>query len=234
MAINSNFVKEHWKILAGGFAGLLLLFYLFKHGQSSAATSSGTTDLSGGAAVNQNLSAAASLTNAQTNAQIEIAAYQQGTANNAIQAQLAASLADTAGKVTVAQAETAAGLVASLDKNASVVSVQRLQSEQAIQQTALQGETVIGLAHTVGQTQVQIQQAKNAVDLAGIGLQTHIYDTLASQHKLGGNSEGVSKIVSSIFGRGPEAIAATQPSDVASSPGAIIGGIGSIVKGLFG
>lgn len=227
-----QFAKSHWQILAGGFVGLLFLLYLFKRG-SAGSSSSAAPDLSGGANINQNLQAAATLSNGAVDASVQIAAYQAGAINNTTMANLQANLADTAAKLAVANQSTSATLATNLDKDATAISIQRLQSDQAIKTTAIQGQTLSNLAISNSNTVLGVAQAKQSIDLAQIGLQTHIYDTLASQKKLGGNSEGVAKIVSSIYGQGPAAIAASQPSAVASSPGAIIGGIASIASSLF-
>lgn len=234
MPLNSQFVKSHWMVLAGGLGGLLLLIYLFKHGSSSAASSSTTPDLSGGANVNQNLQAAATLSNGAVDASVQIAAYQASAVNNSTLANLQANLADTAAKLAVANQSTSANLAVNLDKDATAISIQRLQSDQAIKTTAIQGQTLTNLAVTQQNTTLGVAQAKQNIDLAQIGLQTHIYDTLASQKKLGGSSEGVAKIVASIYGQGPAAIAASQPSAVASSPGAILNGVAGIASALFG
>lgn len=212
--------------------GILLLYYLYKHG--SAAPASASQDLSGGATTGQ-LSAAAYVTQAQTFAQTQTAAYQAGAINNQTAANLQATLATVAGEVAVANAKTSADAAVAIDTNASKVSIQRLQSETAIKTTALQGETYTALAATAGQTAVQLTQIKQQTDLAQLGLQTHIYDILASKGKLGGDSTGVATIISGLYGRGPEAIGAQQPTEVsnANAPAKVIGSIADLAHSLF-
>lgn len=254
MAINSEFAKKHWQAVTASLVGLIVLYYVyhtFSKG-SAAPASSSTTDLSGGAPQVTALASAASLQNAQLNSQVEIASYSAQTVNNKTQAALDASLADTAAKLAAAQAATAAGVTVALGSQATAVDLQKivssehvttqsLQSEQAIQTTKIQGDTYMALADTAAQSRVAVEQAKAAVDLAHLGLETHYLDTLASQHKLGGDSTGVSQIATTILTEGqggPSAIAANQPTMVSNSAPAIIGAVSNgakqVFSGLFG
>ena len=234
MAFESSIgiLKRHPVAIGGGLVGFFLLVYLYERSKSGSAPAS-ATDLSGGGNQVQALSAAADLTNAQTNAQVEVAAYQAGVQTNGIAAQLQESLATTAAELEASKAQTASATAVALGAQAAGVTTAEISAEADIAKAQLESKTVLGLSSNA----VQMEKVAASIPLAQIKEQENIYSTLAANKKLGGDSTGVAQIVSAVYGRGPEAIAADQPSKTASAagstPGAIIGSIGSVVKGLF-
>lgn len=78
---------------------------------------------------------------------------------------------------------------------------------------------------------VSINDSRNNIVLAEINNQSKIID--AAGKDKGRSSTGWAQIESSFMGQGPQAIAANQPSAVASSPGAILSGIASVGKSIF-
>jgi hypothetical protein len=259
MALNIEFVKRRWPVIAGSLFGLLVVYFLFKSIKGKTAGTAAAPDLSGGAGQVTALASAASLQNAQVNAQTEVAAYSASVQNNKTIAALAATRATVQAQEAVAlgaqftdlsKTRTLAGVdlaktqvLSSADVTKTRIvgqtttTIQNLKSNEAIQTTAIQGSTLASLAYTASQTKILTTQAIAQVQNAQTALQSHYLDVLASKGKLGGSSTGVSQIASTILSRGvtgPGVIAANQPSAVASSPGAILTGVSSVLTGLFG
>lgn len=236
--------KAHWKGLAGAFFGLLVLYYLYEKlaGGSGASASS---DVSGGGATIQGLSAAASLQNAQVNGQVEVAQIQGAVAAAGIQASLANSLELTRAQLEATNNQTAAGVAVALGQQATDITTQKLVSEQAVQQTAIQGATLDQLERTQGQTEVQIAGIQAAVSsqmIATVGKQIQTiqsYSKHASQ-----DYKAIAPIIAIETGQGyvaPGIANANAATDIAKSPGATITavgtaakGVGSLLAGLFG
>lgn len=223
-----SILKRHPYAIGGGALAVFLLVYLYERSRSGSAPAS-TSDLSGGGNQVQALSAAADLTNAQTNAQVEVAAYQAGVASKQVDAQLQTGLATTAAELQASEAQTTANENVALGSQAAAVTIAELQAEAAIEKTRLESSTVLGLAAD----SVTMEKVAASIPLAQIKEQQTIFATLAAKGKLGGSSTGVAQVVSAVYGEGPAAIAANQPAAQGSSPGAILGGIGKIVTGLF-
>ncbi len=250
MHLSIQFAKQHWRAIGGSIVGLLVLYFLYEElSRQSAPAGTTATDLSGTANAVQSLSAAASLQNAQLNAQVETASYSANVANNQTAAQLQASLADTAAKLAATQQSTSAGLAVSLDQDATALSIQKVISDQAVSQTAIQGQTLVDLGQTAGQTQVQLAQVQAQVEQAQLS-------TVAKQIK---NVQDYSKHAASDYsalapviaietGQGYAAgqlASANTAQKIANSPGATVAGvgagvgsaakgIGSLLTGLFG
>lgn len=230
MAINFEVVKKHPAIVAGSAIAVFLLVYLYERSKSAGGSAAPSSDLSGGANQVQALSAAADLTNAQTNAQVEVAAYKAGVQNNQVAAQLQSDLAKTAAELAATNKQTSAAEAVALAGTAAGVTVAEINAQSAI----IQDQIKAGVIEKLSSNSVQLAKVYTSVPLAQIKEQEQIYGTLAMSGKLGGDSTGVAQVVSSVYGRGPEAIAANQPAAVSSSPGTILEGIGRIAAGLFG
>lgn len=246
MPLNAETLKKHWPVIVGGLVGLFVLYYLYESfASSSSASSSGTsaTNLSGADQVTA-LASAASLQNAQTNAQVETTAYQAETIDNQTNASLQASLAQTAAQLSATNLQTQATEAVDLGAQNSSVSIQKLQSNQAVSETAIEGDTLKALGADQKQTAVQIAQANEAVDIAQIGVQSEAISTTAdliSSGKLNKGGQGGNLQVAALAsaeGQNPSAVvAANQPTQVknstASTVSAVSGGVSSILQGLF-
>lgn len=221
-----SIIKKHPYVFGGGLAALFLIIYLKRH--HSAAGSS--ADLSGGANQVQALSAAASLQNAQANAGVEVAQLQAGAAAQVALAQTAAQLEAT--KTTVAAQEAVA-----LSGQQAGITSQQIAAEAEIAKTQIEAATAANISANTNATAVKIAQQANVVPLAQINEQEKFYSILASKNKLGGDSTGVTQILSGVYGRGPQAIAANQPTMVSNSAPNIISAVSSgaskLLSGLF-
>jgi hypothetical protein len=263
MAINIEFAKKHWHALAAGLVGLLVLYYLYESyaGASPAPVSSPSspTDLSGGSGQVLALASQASSQNAATNAQVEVASYSADVANTQTAAQLAATLAASRNATAVSlgaqssqvaiagiQGQTAVDLgsqteAESLAQTKAAVTIQGMVTNADITKTAIEGNTVDQLAATEGQTAIGVQQAKNQVALAAIGVQSKAISTVATLISSGqlnkGGKGGTNQIaaLASVTGTSPAAvISADQPSQVANSTPAKISAVGTAASSILG
>jgi len=257
LAVNIEFAKKHWAAIVGGVFGLLVLYYLYEtlSSSSSSPASTSSTDLSGGATQALALSSAADLTNAQTNAQTEVAAYSADVANNQTAAQLQASLATTAAQLAATKQQTSATLAIQLGAQQTAlaqtkttvggaVNIQELQSQAAVDEEQIQGSTLTSLAKTAGQTQVQIAQAQEQIALSQISTQQEAIQTTASLISSGalnkGGQAGKTQTAALVAAEGQtgsaEAIAGAKgpPSTAAQVISGITGAASSILSGLFG
>lgn len=240
----TEFGKKHWQVIAGALVGILVLYYLYKTlSGASTSTPGSSTDISGGANSVQALSAAADLTNAQTNAGVEVASYSAQVADNQTQAQLQATLAQTAAQLDATNKQTQAAEVVDLGSQSTAVSLQSIQSGAQVEQTQIEGATLDTLARTAGQTAVQVQQAKNQVALAQLS------DVASQVTQIQDNSKHASQdyaafapILALETGQGTAAAgiaAANSKTAVASSQAtasvasSVSSGIGSLLSGLF-
>lgn len=244
MPLNAEFAKKHWPILVGGLVGLFVLYYLYKRGQVAPAA---TTDLSGGAGAVQNLSAAASLQNAQLNAQVETAAYTANTQNNQIAAALQASLATTAAQLAATQQQTSAAEAVALGGQQTsielakvaagqAVDIQTLQSNENVARAQIESDTLTGIAQTEGQTMVQIEQAKQATALAQISnVNEQINAMFKGSKHFSTDIRAFAPIIALETGQGyaaPQLGAANAAAVAATSPGAVISAAGSVLTDL--
>lgn len=221
MEFNFEIVKRHPLVIGGGLLAVLVILYLSRRSGSSGM--SGTSQQLGA------LNTAADLANAQTNAQITGAAYQAGVINNQTAAQLQLGLAQTAAELDATNKQTTAAEVVALSGQQAAVTAQSIISAADVQKTAIASSTIEKLATT----SAQLQRYKiNST----IGQQNWMYQLLASKGKLGGDSTGVAQILSALQGRGPEAIAANQPTSATSAaqPGVIARSAAGFLGGLFG
>lgn len=228
--------KRHWVAIAGGLVGLFVLYYLAK--QLSAG--GGGSDLSGGAATVTGLSAAASLQNAQLNAQTANASLQASVAQNGIQAQLQSDLAKTAAELAAQQQATAATTAVSLGAQSTAVSIQQIQSDQAIKETAIKGQTYEDITATQAQSQVLINASHDALLKTSIeGIQSQIADVLSK-----GNRQttltALSPIIAAELGEQAASAAASQGNATVQSvhsPAGLLNGVAeagsAILTGLF-
>lgn len=243
MALNAEFLKKHWAAIAGSLVGILVIYYLYQSfsGGSASTTSSSSPDLSGGATNALALSSAASLQNAQLNAGVETASYSADVANNQTAAALQASLADTAAKLSATNLQTTTAGAVALGAQDTTKTIQTLQSEQAVQQTQIEGSTLESLARTAGQTQVQVQQAKNQVALVvANNVNTQISNLATYSKHFGSDIQKIAPALLAETGQGssaPGVEAGIAGQAIATGAPAVIsaaaGGVSSILTGLF-
>lgn len=167
MAVNFTWVKEHKYTVLGGLAGVLVVLYLLKHSQAAASSGS---DLSGGAGAVTNYDAAASLQNAQVNGQVEIAQVQAGVQYAGIQAQSDVAKTTVAAELAAAMQKTSADAAVALGGQGAAVEIQRIQSEQQVEQTQIVGATI----ETLGSQQATVKMQQNQIVAAQVAqIQAH-------------------------------------------------------------
>jgi hypothetical protein len=145
MHLHLEFVKRHWRVLAYGIVGLLVLYVLYERLKAPSSQSGVAGDISGGANQVQAISAAADLQNSQVNGQIVVAQIQGQVQQVGIAAALQASLANTAAQLAATQGQTTAAEAVGLAQTSALVSIQKLQSDAAVAQTAIEGATIATL-----------------------------------------------------------------------------------------
>jgi len=216
--MNIEIVKKHPVITGLVFvAGAVVLYMLVKH-SSASAPSSGTSD-----AQLQALSTAEGLAAAQYNSQLQIAQISGSVASEQTQAQLAAVRLET---------DAAQSIVAT--QTSGAVQQTQIQYDSTTEQERINAEAQKDIAHDYFNTSLAAHQAE--ID-AATAISNKNFD-IANQVVLQAgkdksrSSTGWAQILSALQGRGPEAIAANQPSQVA---GANIAGniFGGITKGIF-
>ncbi len=205
--------KRHPYLIGGSvFVGLIIL-YLALHKRS---TASSPTSAGGGDAVLNGISNATMLANAQTNAQVEVAQIQGNVATNQIEAQLEAeqSRQDTALAIVGVQANR--DLAVEMSKDQASVQMTTINANAATQISADQKNTLLGIANI--QSDLATKQINSIHDIAA---------TLGTQKQLG------SKVVNLIAAmQGPQAIAANQPTSVATVNAGVAGGPTGFLKAL--
>lgn len=242
MTFSVEYAKSHWKVLLGAFVGVLLLYYIYRSAGRAAAPAA-STDLSAGSYQLQGLNAAGAMQAAQINAGIETAQLQSQVASHGIDAQLTSNLAMTQAQLAAAQAKTAGEIVTTLDAHATAVQMQHIVSDTALAQTKVQADTLKALAVTAGQTQVQVQQAKNVVAQASIKSVNDqiMYAITHDTGHLASFLQSFAPVVAAETGQGGAAVGlanANTARAIGTSPGTQISqigsGIGSVLNGLFG
>lgn len=236
------FVQKHWAALAGGFVGLLVLYYIYENfAGASVSTPASTASIPSTSAGVAELSSAASLSNDQLNAQTEIASISGDVQNNQIAAALQASLAQTAATAANNSQTTSATEAVDLGSQNAGVSIQQIQSDAAVKQTAIESSTLESLAKTSGSTQVQVQLAKNQVGLAAAAVQSQAISTASDLITSGvlnkGGEGGTNQVaaLATVTGQSPSAVvAATPKSTTPATISAVSSGVSSVLSGLFG
>ena len=219
--MNLEIVKKH-PYVTGGIAivGVVILYILIKRGSSS---SSATVDSSTGSLQFQQIQAATNLQNAQYGSQVEIAQLAGQVASHQADAQVQAVALETAAAQNIVATQTTGG-----------VDTARINADATTQQTQIQADAATEIAHATLNTQLQIangafqEEARHTIYNYNTAA-TVIQDT-AQGHL---SSTGATKLLSALQGRGPEAIAANQPSDVASSPGNILSSLTKAATSIF-
>lgn len=236
MTMNIEFVKRHWIPITGGLVGILVLYYLLKNlGGGSTATAS-TPDISGGDASSMNLAAAASLQNAQVNGQITVAAYQAQVQTAGISAALQDSLAKTAAQLSATNLQTQSSTAIAIGDQTTAVSIQQIQSDAAVAQTQIQGNTIAHIADVSAQATVLAQQSHDSILKSGLSfVATQIADVLGKGNRQTTLSALAPIIAAELGQQGSSAAASAANAQIqtAHSPGATLSGIASIAAGLF-
>lgn len=216
-----SLVKKH-PVAAGVIVlvGGVILYLLFR---GNAASASGG-DISGGAGQLAAVSAAQDATNAQYNAQIQVAQIGGQVAAAQTAAQLAA---------VQAQAQTAQNIVTTQTQGATDIA--KINADSTTQQTQINADAKVQVAQTVINGQLSAVQsqiaATSAAQQRSFDIATKVI-TSASADK-SRSSTGWAQILAALEGQGPAAIAANQPSNVANSAPNIISSIGSALSNFF-
>lgn len=244
--MNLAWLKAHKWYVAGGAVGLLILVYIIKNMQSSSAgTGAGaSTDLSGGSSAVTNYDAAASLSNAQVNGQVEIAQVQAGVASQQVQAQLDATKVTTAAELAASLAKTSSDTAIALgSENAQVtetgiVTRGQVESQQIVTSGQVKQAQIIGdTLDTLGAQNTAVKLAQTSV-VAQQVQQIQDHSKHASQ-----DYTAIAPILAIETGQ-PSAVAPTADANARSRVAgsttaqvAIAGGTSiadSLLKGLFG
>jgi len=249
MAFDFALIKKHPYWIGGGVVGVLFLYWLYSRSSGEGADTSSGASPSG-------TPAAGNLQQAQINAGIQGQQIAAQVANHQVDAQLQASTLQTASQLSLGRDQVAAQIAGQLAQIGANVRTAEIQSDTQLGLATINGSTATNVAFIQGQTsvlntqaqadaltkavtvsaqsQVLINQSNNQVKLAQIGEQKDFYHILASKGKLGGDSTGVATVLSGVYGRGPDAIAAQQPTEVANSTSSIIGSIGGAFRNAAG
>jgi hypothetical protein len=226
MHLHLEFVKRHWRVLAYGFVGLLVLYVLYQRLKGPSSGSGGGGDISGGANQVQALSAAASLQNSQVNGQIVVAQIQGQVQQTGIAAALQASLANTAAQLAATQQQTTAAEAVGLAQTSALVSIQKLQSDQAVAQTAIEGSTYVALG-----------AQREAVAMASLAqVKKQISNIQNFSKHAGTDYTKIAPLIALQLGQGEAAAslgASTAADSAAHSPAAVISSASGLFSGLM-
>ena len=240
MTFDLTLIKKHWLVLTGVVIGgaVLVFLYLKKRSAANASSSNAAPDISSEAQF-ASIAAGQNLQNAQLNAQTEVAQLSAQVATNQTNAQLQAALAsiDAAKSINESNNQTT---LATTQINADVAS-QSITSQQLValgQQASDVQQAQIVSDTTLGQTQIIADYQNNVVKLQSdvaekqVGLMQTIFDTLAAKKVFNGDrsSTGITQILAAIYGKGPQALANTNPAAY-NGVGISIPGIGSLSVG---
>lgn len=223
--MNLAYLKSHWYYVAAGVFGLLVIYELVKSISGAGSGGSSSGDLSGGANQVQALSAAADLTNAQINGQTTVAAYEASTQNNQIAATLQADLAKTAAELDATNHQTDASVAINSQNVQGAVAAERLVTGAQVAETAIEGQTLTTLG-----------AQKEAVNLAITkNVATQIANIQQYSKHASTDYGAIAPVLAEETGQGSTVGQAkpTPTNSTAQTIGAISGGIGSILAGLF-
>jgi hypothetical protein len=229
MHVNVEVVKKHWKPITAGVLGFLLLLWLLKRAAGGSAASSAPADLSGGASQVQAYSAAASLQNAQINGQVETAQLQAGVATNAIAAQLQGDLAKTAAELDATNHQTNAAIAIATVAAGRDVSIQQIQSTAAVQQTAIEGNTL----NDLGALAAKVQMQRNTIVAGQINQimahSKHFQADIGAFAPVAAVESGAPQAAPALAGANAQVKIATSPAATINS----IANVGKVFAGLF-
>lgn len=191
---------------------ILVIYLVMKKGSAS----SSSTDTGGGDAVLATVNSAQSLANAQANAQITGATIQGQVATTQINAQLAAAKDSNATALSIVSVQSARDLGIEASKDNASVMIANSGADAAKQIATTQANAMLGIAGI--QADVAKTQIRSINDIT---------TKFGSQKQLG------SKIVNVIAAmQGPQAIAANQPTSVATVNAGVAGGPVGFLKAL--
>lgn len=150
-----GYAKAHWYYFAAGLFGLFVLYELVKAMQGGGQPAA-SSDVSGGAAGIQALTAAADLTNAQVNGSTTIAEYAAGVQNNQTVASLQLGEVQTAAQLDATNHQTQATIdIAKINADAGVSTAQIVTNGQ-VAQTQIEGATL----DTLGAQRADVQKTQ--------------------------------------------------------------------------
>lgn len=222
MTFNFELIKKH--PLATGaivIAGGMILYFVMR-GNAPAAAPVGSLggSLTGADLQLANANAASNLVTAQYGAQIQVAQIGGQVAMAQTNAQLAA-----------VQLETDAAKAIVTTQTQGATDVAAINADATTQQTKIQADAATEIAVTGFNDQLQAAQDSIAAQSAIASKKLDIVNNVITQagKDKSRSSTGWTQIISAFEGQGPQAIAANQPSEVASSPAGIISGIAKAI-----
>lgn len=213
--MNLQIVKSHPYVTgAVAIAGVVIL-YMLLHRSSSSGGATSAPDLSSEnslAAIQQGSSVAL----AQSGAAQSIADLNANVATNQVNAQLAAVKDTNATALAIVGTQTSAQVQTNLDTVNGTVAVATVNANAAKDIATTEGNTYLGIAAT--QADVAKTQIASLSDVA---------KTLGTQKQLGSKVGNVLAVL-----QGPQAIAANQPTSVATVNASVAGGPAGIISAL--
>lgn len=225
----SSAVKHHWKAIVGGLFGVLVLFFLLSKLKSgSSASSTGSTSAEGQVL---QYASAASLTNAQFNAQEVTAQLQASVATQGIAAGLQSDLAKTAAQLAATQQQTTAATAVALDTNRTAISLQTIKSEADLNKTAIEGQVVENLATQASAVKMQSLQVVQKQVNTILKYSKHTQADLQKFAPIIALETGQGSAASSIASTNAQVAVATSTGTQVAQ---VAGGITSVIGALFG
>lgn len=209
-----SIVTKHPAATVGVVVGTILIVYLATRGKSSAASAS--VPVSALAPTQTGTDAVA----AQYNAQIAVAQLGAQVAVEQTDAALKAQESNNATAVTLAQVTTGA--------TTDQVGIEAGASTEI---AATQAQAAKDIADAAANAQIQTEQIRASTVTAAGNNTVNLTKALIAGHYTGTK---IAQIVAASEGQGPQAIAASQPSDVANSPAGILSTIAKPVTSLLG
>lgn len=205
-----------------------MLYSLYK--RRSGSTAGSGMDLSSSNTL-QALNAQQQLENAQYNAQVETTQLQAQVATTQVNDALAATNTTVAAQQQVSDAQIAAELQATTGAQSTALAIQKLQSDQAVAQTAIEGEVIDNIAKIKGD--ILLAQVKN--------VNSQIQTLMKYSKHFGTDVQKIAPVIALETGQGgaaPGLASANASQAAATSPAAIVtaasGPLSALLTGLFG
>lgn len=240
MHFDISLIKKH-KVATVVIVGIgAIVLYLLLKGSSGSSGASSATGLTTTDLQAAQLTAAENVQQSQIQSTQNIAQINADVQNNQTAASLALGQAQIQAS-TVQQANQIAGNLSAINLEGTISTQQQVNAEQTqLAETQLGTSAAVDVAGIQAGAYETAVNAQTAVESQALSNQAAIDTSVIQQagKDTGRSSTGWTQIISSLFGQGPAAIAANQPSQVAGSPSAIIsatgGAAGGILKGVGG
>lgn len=237
MAIKIQFFKDHWMAIAGGLAGAIVIYVVYRAIESSStAATSGPTDLSDEEAF-QSINAAQAVQNGQTNAALTIAQSQSDAATAQINAQLSAVQSAYSAQEEINDSNNSTALALADKTGTSYGDYLDTQKAVALGQQA----TDLAVAQSHDNAGVTVAQSADATQYgvaqlqAGLDQQAlDIADAAGLNHE-GSKEQGIVAVIQAAINQPTAAVATQNAQGVAAANqtgfGISIPGVGSVNVG---